>query len=193
VQKLLRLIGCVLALSSLDEGAGRSIVYARQPGTTEIVARGKTILSQTLGKKRLEITLQTTTIESTSKSFPLNAASGITEVRVIRQLEVSIDGKPLDVTNGVYADLIDPSEASLKIDKGLFLSEFVLSISGGEVENSYTVDLPFNTKAMSVRRRAVRGNLSGCGRKKREADLKRAPTSECWSHRVHSHWQIQNR
>lgn len=102
---------------------------------------GKALLNAALRKKAVTVTIRTVEVENNVGGAPSSSRS------VVQDLGISVGANQIFVPRSVFADLIDPREASLRFEKGTL----ILSVSGGDGADSYVLRVHFDDKRV-VRR-----------------------------------------
>lgn len=117
-----------------------------------ITQSGSTLLNAVSKKTSMTVIINTAKV-GPAKGLPLSQAENAKEITVIQKLNISVDSHPIFVPRSVFADLVDPREASLRFEKGAF----VLSVGGGDGADSYTLHVYFD--ATKVIRRTLYSTL----------------------------------
>ncbi|MCC6544305.1 MAG: hypothetical protein IT392_07360 [Nitrospirae bacterium] len=111
-------------------------------GQTKITESGSTSISASSKKVKVNVTINTVRIDDVEKLpwvWPIDHKT----LTVIRNLDISINGRVLFVPRSVFVDLIDPAEASIRFIEG---DTAVLTINGGDGANSYFVRVYFDSR-----------------------------------------------
>jgi hypothetical protein len=127
---------------------------------TKVASQGTTDVAATFGKTQVSVKITTHEVDigKPSDPRPKKILSSCTYSRVpcspVDYVEISVNGNPLFVVRSVYADLADVGVASLRQQKK---GQFVLTLSGGDASESYTVEVTFDESL--VRQRTLKSNL----------------------------------
>ncbi len=122
-------------------------------GQNAIAPTGSSSIHVTARGKKIDLTIRTARIESTSDLFP-DVESGAKSSTVIPDLRINIDRTKVLVPRSVFADLLDPRTASIRAEK----ADFLLTISGGDGAESYFVRITFDS--VKVKRRLLYSTLT---------------------------------
>jgi hypothetical protein len=134
---LLTLVTAVTQIPSLAAG-GRETAIARS---------GITVVQGGSERQRVVVKIHTTLFRS---GCPCPAAlalkeTGLKAISIIKNLEISVDGKAIGVSSSVYDRLFEPHWASLHLENG----NFMLKIEGMDGADSYFVRIYFDRKGVS--------------------------------------------
>jgi hypothetical protein len=139
---------CVFVLIGIS-----SLMPAAQPiaaqEATAIVGSGSTSVHAAFKKPAVNATIRTVRIERPNILFPLGVVWDAKSVSLIQSMNISVDGQSVAVPRSVFTDLLDPSNASIRLEKGAF----VLDLAGGDASNAYLIRVYFD--ATKVTRRTV--------------------------------------
>lgn len=124
--------------------------------------QGETDLAAMLGRSKISVKITTHEIDigKASDVLPEKRLTNCTYSRfpcsLVDYVDVSVDSNTLFVARSLYADLADVSKASLRLKKN---GQFLLTLSGGDASESYTVEVTFDKQL--VRQRELRDNMDG--------------------------------
>src|SRR5258707_9651931 len=93
-------------------------------GQNAISPTGSSSIHVTARGKKIDLTIRTAKIVSSSELFP-DVESAAKSSTVIPDLRINIDGAKVLVPRSVLADLLDPRTASIRVEK----ADFLLTIS----------------------------------------------------------------
>jgi len=142
----------VLYVSAFLTAAFGTLLSAGAHGQTSIAKDGTTVVHAVLAGKKIEATITTVRIGTDSKLFP-KIEWGAPSVTLVQDLEITVEGKKAFVPRSVFADLLDPRTASIRLQKGVF----VLTAAGADGAESYFVRVVFD--GTRVKRRMVYSSL----------------------------------
>lgn len=108
---------------------------------TPIAQSGDTTLVAASDNMKVSVLIRTTTRNSKPCcAFQRNQRSNKKLTTILDKLKISADSKSLFIPRSVYADLINPRQADIRIDG----SEGILSIYGGDGADSYFIRVYFD-------------------------------------------------
>lgn len=101
-----------------------------------ITPSGKSLLNTVLKKSAATVTIRTVKVEG-------NIGGELSSGRsVVQELSISVSANQIFVPRSVFADLLDPRDATIQFEKGTF----ILSVSGGDGADSYVLRVHFDDK-----------------------------------------------
>lgn len=127
---------------------------------TKVASKGVTDVAAAFGKTQVSVKITTHEVDIGKPSDPRpgKILSSCTYSRVpcslVDYMEIFVNGKALLMSRSVYADVADVSVASLRQKKK---GQFVLTLSGGDASESYSVEVTFDKN--EVRQRALISGL----------------------------------
>jgi competence protein ComGC len=101
---------------------------------------GNTALKSASKNRVASVTIRTLKVETDRGGTSVSHAQSGKLVTVIKQLDITINGQQIFVPRSVFADLIEPRYASLRLEHDVFM----LSIEGADGVNSYIVYVYFD-------------------------------------------------
>lgn len=124
------------------------VLLGASEGSTPVPTAGNASVSAMFGKVKVVVAIQTARIEKASAhTAALRSGSASTAVTVIEKLDASVNDRALYVPRSVFADLLNPAEASLSVED----STTVLVISGGDASESYVLRIYLDSKGINRR------------------------------------------
>jgi hypothetical protein len=136
---LLTLMGAVIQIPCLAAGSHHTAIT--RAGITVVQGGSKT--------QKVIVKIYTTLFRSNCPC-PCPAAlalkeTGLNAISIIKNLEISVDGRAITVPTSVYDRLFEPHWASLHVENG----NFVLRIEGMDAADSYFVRIYFDRESVS--------------------------------------------
>jgi hypothetical protein len=117
-----------------------------------ILPVGETAIKAARGEQTAAVSICAVRVDRSDVAFPSSGPLsedllGIKEITIVKEVKISLDGHKLFVPYSVYADLINPSKATVGFKDGMF----VLTIQGGDAAWSYFLDVYFDAKQVHRR------------------------------------------
>lgn len=106
-----------------------------------------TKLSKEVSGFNVEVKLTTRLVNSTEIIFAGEPGQFPQKFRVVRNMEITVNKKPIVVPYNAYADLIWIETAELKISE----KQGTLIVTGGDASESYFVNISFDSEAVRTR------------------------------------------